>query len=140
MSDTMTAEEERRIADYVYPLESDPPGHRKWRVSIDYGGICPHSLRIVGETEVWIIDDLGEFNPSLTGSDREKAQALDCIVAATRNSRFRSLIRDDNGTYDILTRKLIDLDVPQFLKDKYVHGPDILTASLQAILSYIGEG
>jgi hypothetical protein len=49
------------------------------------------------------------FNPRLTGTDREKAQALDCILAARKqnNSFFLRLLRFRDA--NILTAALLTL-------------------------------
>lgn len=68
-----------------------------------------------------------EFNPSLTGTAEQKAQALDVIVAASRLKYFSLLTWEDGFTVEYLD--------PLNNERSTLKCPDILTASAKALIA-----
>lgn len=109
MSDTFSPDEMRKVAEHVYP---DKGCH-------------------IGPDGVEIYDFfLFIFNPKLDGTDREKSQALDCIVEATKLPGTLALHKYETtkGTYYQFIRN----------RDAELSLEDPLSASISAILSHIG--
>lgn len=79
----------------------------------------------------WKWNSAQHFNPSLTGTDREQAQACQCIVAASRLKYFTLLRWEDGFSTEYVDSNNDECSTPKV--------GDILSASISAILSHIGE-
>ncbi len=99
----------RAVAEKVYP-------DRQWLLSEERGVHYVISLSEEG-SEFW-----RRFKPSLNGSDLEKSQALQCIVAAwARHSRCQYVLYKDQMVRGFVFKRGED--------------GDLLTASLAALLA-----
>lgn len=126
---TFTADEMLEVAKRVYP-------DRKWILwkagAVESQGYYSHAT---GVPDVWVPSI--QFSPSLTGTDREGKQALDCIAAA-----FHTLANSNNpaewGRF-IYDPGWLHACLFEINKDEdEVQADDILSASISAILSHIG--
>lgn len=127
---TPTPDELKAVCGFVYPkhivyLKTD--GSNEVRMQRSYGA---------GNAAMkW--DEA--FNPKLDGNDREQAQACQTIVAAMNLGRYVEL----KATTTNIKKRQIEYSVEVITEygapphTTYFH-PDILTASIAAILSHLG--
>lgn len=121
-----TPDEMLAVARMVYPLNSG----REWRI---YEG------RICNFDKEHLSTYAEEFNPKLTGTDREQAQACQCIVAAFNLGVLATAIRENYIQGDGNERYFFQVENLKGNIVASVKGPDLLSASIAAILSHVGE-
>jgi hypothetical protein len=124
---TPTPDEWKAVAEFVYP-------EFEWRYNITFG---IKGFKYVTHGSSRYITEEVNFNPSLTGSDREQARACQTIVAATRLIAEGKL-RGIEISYS-KSMKSLDICIKPNLPDAdMLIWSDILTASISAILSHLG--
>jgi hypothetical protein len=101
--------------------------HQALKMAYGYRIVSPNVIKLSDYGFSFPADEeFYEFKPSLIGSRQERAQACDVIVAAFKLPNFRDFHRIRGGTYRFAFEEDEEAEV--------FDGPDLLTASLLAIL------
>jgi len=120
---TLPPDELKAVAEVVYPELHPRLVHDSDLVFLKHKLVPDELGRYTGglkEEQIW-------FNPSLTGTERERAQACDVIVAASKLKNFHLMIWPDGFSIEYTDEYGNERATTPLT-------PDILTAAMRAIL------